>query len=181
MAVVSDNRAEFDALLARLGELPKLRLTVGVHGTDKRRDPSAGDASSIGNVGIAAVHEFGAPSVGVPQRSFIRSTLDRIRSDVLDEMDGVVDRVAQGARPRAEVTGLGLQIVEEIRETIRTGIAPPLAESTLKRRTKPARGAANPAWAGKQTPLIDTGQLIQSVKGYVSRDSASVGSGEGVG
>lgn len=180
MAVVTDSRAEFDALLARLGELPKLRLTVGVHGADKRRDP-VGDSTSIGNVGIAAVHEFGAPSVGVPQRSFIRSTIDRQKSAILDEMDGVVDRVAQGADARAEVQGLGLQIVEEIRETIRSGIAPPLAESTAGRRTRPAPGAGAKEYAGKQTPLIDTGQLIQSVKGYVATSGAPVGSGQGVG
>lgn len=179
MAVVSDNRAEFDALLKRLGELPKLRLTVGVHGTDKRRDPD-GSSGSIGNVGVAAVHEFGAPERNIPQRSFIRATLDRVRSVTLDEMDSIVGRVAQGEKPQQAVQGLALQLVEEIRETIRAGIAPSLAESTLKARESRSR-PLNTVWKGRATPLIDTGQLIQSVKGYVARSGASVGSGEGVG
>lgn len=159
-----DRDAGMRALLARLGELPKLRLTVGVHGVD---DGALDDRS---NVHVAATHEFGNPARRIPKRSWLRAGIDQNRSEILAEMDGVIDRVAQGAQARAEVQALGLQVVEVLRERMRVGINPPLSPATVERRKARSR-KLNDRWSGKFTPLIDTGQLIQSIKAYVAREA----------
>jgi len=51
-----------------------------------------GDAYKVGVIGnraeIAAIHEFGAPAAGIPERSFIRNQLDNsvIRGDMNEEI-----------------------------------------------------------------------------------------------
>ena len=165
---VTDERKQFAAMTKRLATLATLDITVGIHGEDTRRD---GGDGSVNNVAIGAIHEFGAPSVGVPKRSWLRSAIDKHQSAILDEMDGVVDAVAQGAQPMAQVKALGLQVVEVVREGIRSGINPPLSERMVERRRAKLSGGkpANKRFGAKETPLIDTGQLIQSIKAQVER------------
>lgn len=165
-AVTEDQgaRREYLAMLARLRRLERLDITVGIHGSDSQRDGSASNAT------IGAVHEFGDPARKIPKRSWLRSTLDRERGAILDEMDNAIDDVAQGANPQARATEIGLLVVEEVREGIRRGIKPPLSEMTLERR-RDKRGSkpANESFGERETPLIDTGQMIQSIKAVVTK------------
>lgn len=155
-------------MMRRLDVLKKTEITVGIHGKDERRDGGTGE---VNNVAVGAIHEFGAPSAGVPKRSWLRSTIDKNHDAILDEMDGVIDAVAQGGRPSTLVRELGLQVVEVVREGIRSGIAPPLSEATVKRRRGKLSGGrpANKRFGARETPLIDTGQMIQSIKAVVGR------------
>ena len=84
---------------------------------------------------------------------------------------GTANGTCKGAQPMAQAKALGLQVVEVVREGIRSGINPPLSERTVERRRPKLSGGkpANKRFGAKETPLIDTGQLIQSIKAQVER------------
>lgn len=101
---------------------------------------------------IAAAQEFGAP--GIPQRSFIRSTVARRNKHWIALAVAWVK-----ARP-ADFEGafnvVGLEGAKDMQAAINAGIDPPSAPETIARKLK--RGRKNP-----NTPLIDTGTLQESI------------------
>lgn len=111
------------------------------------------------NAELMAIHEFGAPRAGIPSRSVLRATADRMRQTWL----GMLERVVRGAVAGKIdlITALdlvGLKATADMVKTIRNGIPPPL---------KPATIAAK----GSTKPLIDTSRLLQSIGHQVVRSS----------
>ena len=109
---------------------------------------------------VAAVHEFGSPEQGIPERSFLRSGI----------REGVpkFNRLNE-ANLRAVVLGsktvdqsldmLGVVASGEVKRKIRQGPFQPLKQATIDRK-------------GSSKPLIDTAQLVQSIT-YVRDGSQS--------
>lgn len=108
---------------------------------------------------IATIHEFGKvihqPKMGrtivIPERSFLRATLDIhreaiARRDVLLAQGYVLGKFA--LKPAMEL--LGQYVVGLIKQRIANGIAPGNRPSTIARK-------------GSSKPLIDTGQLRNSI------------------
>lgn len=107
---------------------------------------------------IAAVHEFGSPSIGVPERSFIRSGI-REERDSLVKLLNVVARSIVGEKMTVDegLGRLGLWAQTVVRKKIISGtITPPLAASTIARK-------------GSDKPLIDTGQLVNSITWEIAK------------
>lgn len=116
---------------------------------------SATTDSGITMIELAAIHEFGSPKAGIPERSFIRSTFER--PEVLEQLNVmargyarlvVADKITWdvalgrlGAWAAAEIKGA-------IKKKLTTG--PALAPATIVRK-------------GSSTPLIDTGRLINAI------------------
>ena len=103
------------------------------------------NALSVLSAQVAAFHEFG--TVRVPERSFIRATLDNQRTQIEARVRDITRQLISNRRrlrPQAALSILGLDLQRRIQETIRRGIPPPLVSRD-------------------GTPLIDTGQLIQSI------------------
>lgn len=101
---------------------------------------------------LAAVHEFGAPSKGIPERSFLRSA-------IIEGSQQINDIVAEGvkayARQQKQVdlmfyNNIGLFASNLVKEKIVKGPFRPLSEATINRK-------------GSSKPLIDTGALRQSI------------------
>lgn len=122
---------------------------------------------------LAAVHEFGAVishagvQIVIPERSFIRSTWAAKREDYFrhlrNAVKAVVDRrLDLGQFPRM-LGAIGMKIVSDMQTTIRSGIAPELSPMTLAQRTKPDPGSKAAQSGAGPIPLIDTGQLINSL------------------
>lgn len=128
--------------------LGRLRLRVGVLG------PGASEleeGSSLTLAALAKIHEYGAPSRGIPERSFLRATMANRAADIQAMWVGQLRLVlARKKTPRAALEYAGQQIVTWIKQTIRDGIAPPLEAETIRRK-------------GSSKPLIDDGQLINSI------------------
>jgi hypothetical protein len=101
---------------------------------------------------IAAANEFGTADGHVPERSYIRSTLDENREKYLDALSKATGRaVDKGpAVMRTELGKVGARVVADIQRKIVAIKEPPNAPSTIA-----AKGSAN--------PLIDTGRLRQSI------------------
>lgn len=135
-------------------------VTVGVQGEQAEEDHDG-----ISNVRLAGVHEFGAEietrfgTVKIPERSFIRATVDA-NDGYKDLIRKLATRVASMKIGLPEALGiLGEKVVSDMRTRIERGIPPPNAASTIARK-------------GSSKPLIDTGQLKNSITYVVKKDES---------
>ena len=98
---------------------------------------------------VAAIHEFGGKTV--PQRSFIRATIDEKRAEILRLQVALAKQVVLGRlTPDQALAQLGAKVAGMIQARIAAGIAPPNAESTIRKKKS-------------SKPLINTGQLRSAV------------------
>jgi len=129
----------FNALMKRLQRMAVSSLTVGVH-------EDAGETEDgLTTAQVAGFQEFG--TINVPERSFLRSTLDTEETQIAGVIKDVSKRVISNRRrlgSRRALGIIGLDITRRIQARIRGGIPPALVSR-------------------QGTPLIDTGQLIQSI------------------
>lgn len=109
------------------------------------------DESGVTVLQVAVIHEFGAPAANIPQRSFIRSTVDdrdaQLRAMIRKLLNRVVERRLSATKA---LDILGLWLASEIKKQIVSGIDPPLKQATV-------------AAKGSTTPLVDTGRLLNSI------------------
>jgi hypothetical protein len=101
---------------------------------------------------IAMIHEYGAPRANIPERSFIRSTVAERKTEMQSVMARVVRALIakQIDRTRAlSLIGAWLQGAIKAQITV-NGTFLPLAVATIRRK-------------GSDKPLIDTGQLVNSI------------------
>lgn len=139
--------------------LSKLKLTisqlqtkpsvkVGVVG-----EKASEDRGGITLSELAAVHEYGSPKAGIPERSFIRSTLDAKKAFITKELGRGLGSILSGTTTSLQVLAdLGDKMAHEVQATIDRGLTPPL-QSGLDHR-----------------PLIDTGELVLSIGSEVTLD-----------
>jgi hypothetical protein len=105
-------------------------------------------SDDVTNTMLAMVHEFG---LGVPERSFIRSTVDEKQLEYIKFMHKLGGLVAVGKMTKKQaLTLLGAKVEADMKTNIRSGIEPALAASTV-------------ASKGSSKPLINTGQLASSI------------------
>ncbi len=145
MSRVIDEDLGLEAILRRIADMDGWSVSVGVHEQEDSR-------SDIGvtNANLAAIHEFGAGNV--PERSFLRSAFDANLESYVDGLaEGAADVIDGTLSPQKAVGRVGEKSVADAVDGIRAGIPPPLAPSTVARK-------------GSTKQLIDTGQLVQSIK-----------------
>jgi hypothetical protein len=98
---------------------------------------------------IAAQNEFGTKSI--PERSFLRSTIDENRVNYNVIIDSILERVYLENRSMREQLGLlGQKVQSDIKRKIVTLRTPPNAPATIAEK-------------GSDNPLIDTGQMLNSI------------------
>lgn len=143
----------------RLRELEQKLQTRGVAvglPADAGTHPEAG--MSFAKLG--AIHEFGAPKAGIPERSFLRAPLraaqDQIASDFRRLMKMVVEDKLTMNQALNSIGNRGATIAQQ---AISSGIAPPNTAATERRK-------------GSTTPLMDTGALRQAIT-WVLEDNES--------
>ena len=101
---------------------------------------------------IAAVNEFGSADGHVPERSYLRSTIDENQKKYLDMLTKATgDTIDKGAGAmRRELGKVGAVATADVQRKIRDLREPPNAPSTIAKK-------------GSDNPLIDTGRLRQSI------------------
>ena len=143
--------AGLKALEARICEMGKKKVVVGVPAaTNGVRD------DGLSNATIAAAHEFGVPG-HIPERSFLRTTVGENK----DKITGLLVRELKADISQGDFSGRAFAIVGEklsgeVKRKIQSGINPELDPKTVARK-------------GSSKPLIDTGNLLQSIT-YEVRD-----------
>ncbi len=128
---------------------------------------------------IAAIQEFGAPSVGIPPRPYFRQMIDKNKGE-WPKMIGDLLR-AHEVDGRQTLERTGAEVSGELRESIIDTLSPPLSPVTLMLRKMKAdnpdlnvtrstvaearaKVAKGDDYSGVSTkPLVSTGHLLQSV------------------
>lgn len=101
------------------------------------------DGTSV--VMVGAVHEFGSPSKNIPQRSFLRATVQEKRRKYKKIFSKLAKRIVDNEIDLKKALNLvGLQVESDVKEKITD-----IKEPELKHR--------------EGNPLIDTGHLRQSI------------------
>ena len=123
-----------------------IRTAIGIQGSE-----AGADHDGMTNATLGAIHEFGAPSVGIPQRSFIGATFDANRKKYERYLsNGIGKAIDTGGQPAHAFELTGELHKSDIINAINSGIAPPLAARTIARK-------------GSSKQLIDSGQLKGSL------------------
>lgn len=137
--IVKDNNNVPD-LLKRIERLSNKAMQIGIFGSED------------GEVLIyASVHEFGAPSINVPERSFLRKTVDEKQSEIGKTLDNFFIKYLDGdIGYDICMDSIGEYLVGLVRKTIIDLDSPPLKQSTIDAK-------------GSTGVLIDTGKLIDSI------------------
>lgn len=100
---------------------------------------------------LAAVHEYGSKDGRIPERSFIRSTVDKNQKRYQKLLPKLGKKILeQKLSAKQAMTQLGEVVSGDMKETINAGIEPGLKPTTIKRK-------------GSSKPLIDTGRLKGSI------------------
>jgi hypothetical protein len=148
---VTDTDLGYRRLVRDLRKMPDLRVVVGI-----RQDAGLSeDGESL--AAIATYNEFG---LGVPERSFMRSTFDERKTAYDDIGQRELGRVVDGKQDVRQALGrLGLVVTGDVQAKIVDLREPPNAPLTI-------------ALKGSSNPLIDTGRMRQSI-GHEVRTGAS--------
>lgn len=156
----------YNAFMRRMKKLQnKPHVIVGVFGAKGTAvHPSTEEVKRpLTTAEIGAIHEFGMGNV--PERSFIRGTLDARKRRVAQQMNVEFRRVIDGEQTtRMALERLGLFAKGLIQERMAEGIPPPL-KRTKANRVRVARkdGEQDRRFKRARTPLIDTGTLRASI------------------
>lgn len=126
-------------------------IIVGIQGKE-----AAEERDGISNAALGAIHEFGAPGAGIPQRSFLRSTVDRERRKYETEMRKIAVRISKGQGTRSEFEKIGLLAVADIHRTFSNSIG------------LVANAPATIAAKGSSKPLVAIGALRNSITSVVT-------------
>lgn len=99
---------------------------------------------------IAAVHNFGSPARGIPERPFMTQAVTGAREKFIALNRRNIPLVLQDQMTTDEALGqLGTLAVSLIQQQIKNGDFKELKEETIERK-------------GSSKPLIDDGQMLQS-------------------
>lgn len=128
--------------------------SVGVQGSEAGEDHGGPT-----NVMIGSVHEFGSKTV--PQRPHWRSTFDEKQSKYQKEMDKIAKRVYEPGQGTidGDLLLLGEMYKKDVIDKIKSKLSPSLADGTIAHKK------------GEDTPLIDTGQYINSFTAIVVKET----------
>lgn len=152
MSGVTDRDKGASSLLARCRQVARgARVRVGILDDAPKSAGEDGNASPYTLLEVAAVHEFGAPDAGIPQRSFIRSTVDAKAPEIAAVQHAVAVRVLKGQTPIEDgLNQIGAKVASFVQGTISAGVLPALKPETVERK-------------GSSKPLVDTGQLRAAI------------------
>lgn len=147
MIIRDTNLSGLRGLIDTLRNMNREKVMVGV--------PASSNTMHDGEINmatLAAVHEFGAPSRGIPERSFLRSA-------IIEGADKIADETAKGLRfymqQGKEVdlvfyNRMGMFAANLVKAKMVNGPFTPLKDRTIERK-------------GSSKPLIDTGALRQAI------------------
>ena len=138
-------------LLERIAALGDPKVYVGIPSSTNQRQGASNNAT------IAAVHELGAPSRGIPARPFLIPTIQNNADKYTNLMAQGFRNALQDKEKAAEVyEKIGLVASSDVKDYIVSGQFVPLKQSTIDRK-------------GSSKPLISTGELRNSISYEVKK------------
>lgn len=144
---IIDNDLGMQRIKKEFASLGKHEVTVGVHGKDATG--YAEQEEQLTTAQVAFWNEFGTKTI--PERSFLRSTVAENESKYIKLDERLIGLIIDGkldTKQASEV--LGQQVKKDVQQKIVDLHTPPNSPKTIA-----AKGSSN--------PLIDTGQMRQSI------------------
>lgn len=133
------------ALEAKIAALKGLGVVVGVTAKTNGRN------GEFSNAELAAIHEFGSPARNIPERSFLRKPLISNAAAIANLAKNAAGKFIMGQiTAEAALGAIGEEAKSISKTEITEGITPALKPATIKRKKS-------------SKPLIDTGQLLNSI------------------
>lgn len=157
---VRDVDKGYDALMADLADLAGSPLSVLVGVSGKTHSDM---------VVIAASNEFGTENGHIPERSYLRSTVDSGASEILGDLQDAVDAVLKGGDLDTELGRVGEKWVGKVKLKISSNIPPPNATVMVGGEPKVRKSVGYVDPGGAKT-LIDTGRLRNSITWEIERE-----------
>ena len=152
------------AMLARVAEIHGMSVTAGIQAADGAKPKEGdGDDSPPTLLDVATWNEFGTDRI--PARSFLRATIDRRRSE-LTTLGRKLAKMVAVDRMTVDVMAnrLGNELRASVQQQIQDTTEPPNAKSTSDRK-------------GSSHPLIDTRQMLKSIRYRATLAGREVGTG----
>ena len=131
-----------DKVLENVMELGGKQVKVGIQA-------GSGSHDGVDILDIAIYNHFGTRNI--PSRPFISDCFDKNQGQISEAKKRIVYRVMDGMPASAGLAQLGQWYQDVLKGHIRNGGWVPNAPATVKRK-------------GSSRPLIDTGQLVNSVR-----------------
>lgn len=156
MADVEERDLGWKKFVRDMNRLHKLSVAVGLpEGEDVKARTSKGSGRKPFTkmsdlVLVGAVHEFGAPNRGIPERSWLRSAFDRNRQRIEHVLDQALDHVMTGRFDVQQALSLVGESFTNVVKRNFLKITPALSDKTIKRKKS-------------SKPLIDSGQMRASI------------------
>lgn len=150
--IITSTTTRDNGLLDRIRSVARrytAKIEVGYFGNAMHKPSiTSGKSRPLVLKDLAAIHELG---LGVPKRAFIEPSLKKNRKKYLVYAGKQITPIIRGRKSlNASWQGLGVMAVADIQQYMVTASFTPLASSTIARK-------------GSSKPLIDTGQLRQSI------------------
>ncbi len=185
---VSMSLEKMQSLIESLKTRPRIEVGVfrsGATKNDPGRTIGKGKKktpSKLTNADLAAIHELGAPSVGIPPRSMLIVPIHDHAKEIMDPIRGKADELlkSRGALGMWKIVGLACEkVVAGAFSTGGYGKWAPLKRATLMRKLKTVKGFKNAhkrsltiahmyaGVVGGMEILIDTGQLRRAFSSRV--------------
>lgn len=134
-----------EKLEGKIAELKGLSVVVGVTAKSNARN------DELTNADLALIHEFGSPAHNIPERSFLRKPLINNAEAVANLAKNAIGKFIAGEISLETALGyVGEEAKGISKEAVTNGISPALKPATIKRKKS-------------SKPLIDTGQLLNSI------------------
>ncbi len=133
------------AAMASVARAAGTSIEFGLTGKDAASGPQT--AAELPSIGFWL--EFG--TVNIPPRPFLRTSLKRNRRKWSNGLARAFGKTQNPMGFRMAIRRVGVVIVGDTQATIRRGPWAPNAPETVRRK-------------GSSAPLIDTGQLVQSIR-----------------
>lgn len=152
--LISTGGKGLDDYFKKIKGISNNAISIGIH-----KSAGSHDNSDLTVAQVAAYNEFGAR--GVPERSFMRSTMRENRIEYTLIISRIIKRISSGSggNYKNAMGKVGMRIQNDIQRKIVDIKTPPNAQSTIDRKKS-------------SNPLIDTGQMVNSVRWeYVKNDN----------
>lgn len=133
--------------MIKIDELKGLNVYVGIPAKSNKTHNDDG----VTLAELAMVHEFGSPTNEIPERSFLRKPFFDKKAEISAFAKNQIALALVGRTTAKEALGLVGERARDIAKmAITEGVEPELKPKTIKRK-------------GSSKPLIDTGQLLNSI------------------
>jgi len=167
---------KLEEVVKSITALTSKKVLIGIPGENAERN----DGSEMNNPTLGYIHEFGSPANNIPARPFLNPGVKDSKNEWLIRLKKAAEAALNGDKSKVEMEMMDAGSIASTASKliITSGVLQPLADSTLKARSRKgdkgaiaelaSRASGNSPGTDLAKPLIDTSGLLNSIT-YVIR------------